>query len=168
MKTSYEERGMKFAKVLAKMFEDCETLLDFKDAIYRYNLSHKRKLHFAYGVSRIAIIRSDYVIKFDVVPVGWFVDGHAGNCETEKEFYDFAVKEGMEYLLAKPSLGEFFGHTFSVMPFVRGVDDEKKEWCNTVNDYEYDWLKEYLNDLHRGNVGYRRGKVCIIDYAWSR
>ena len=65
MKTTYEERGIKFAKVLARLFEDCYYLSDFKKVIKAYNDCHKRKLRYSNGVSRIVIIRSDYVIKFD-------------------------------------------------------------------------------------------------------
>lgn len=168
MKTTYEERGIKFAKVLARLFEDCYYLSDFKEVIKAYNNCHKRKLRYSNGVSRIVIIRSDYVIKFDYKnrERAW-VNGRAGNCETEAQVYDMAVRAGMAYLLARPTLLHINGLTCTVMPRVNGVGNDDKYWQKTCTDYEREWLYDNINDLHYNNVGYRRGKVCVIDYAWD-
>ena len=166
MKTTYEERGLKFATTLAKMFQNCVYLSDFVSVIEDYNASHSRKLIFKNGVSRIAIIRADYVIKFDYRPTGYFSDGKAGDCETELEAYECAVEAGMEYLLAKPTVKEMFGHTFSVMPRINHVGDTSRNWWDKLSLKEEDWLDLHINDLHDKNVGYRHGKVCVIDYAW--
>ena len=166
MKTTYEERGLKFATTLAKMFQTCVYLKDFVAVIEHYNMSHTRKLVYKNGVSRIAIIRSDYVIKFDYQPTGWFSDGKAGNCESELEAYECAVEDGMEYLLAKPTVKEMFGHTFSVMPRINHIGDESRRWWRGLSIEEEIWLEEHINDLHDNNVGYRNRKVCVIDYAW--
>lgn len=166
MRTTYEERGLKFATTLAKMFQNCVYLNDFVSVIEHYNASHSRKLVFKNGVSRIAIIRADYVIKFDYMPTGYFSDGIAGNCMTELEAYEYAIEDGMEYLLAKPTVREMFGHTFSVMPRINHVGDESRSWYKTVSLEEEIWLEEHINDLHENNVGYKHGKVCVIDYAW--
>lgn len=168
MKTTYEERGIKFAKVLARLFEDCYYLSDFKKVIKAYNDCHKRKLRYSNGVSRIVIIRSDYVIKFDYKnrERAW-ANGRAGNCETEAQVYDMAEQAGMAYLLAKPTLLYINGLTCTVMPRVNGVGNDDKCWQRTCTDYEREWLYDNINDLHYNNVGYRRGKVCIIDYAWD-
>ena len=85
MRKTYEERGMKFAKFLAKLFQDCVYLRDFEYVLAEYNYTHSRKLQWAHGVSRIAIMRADYVIKFDFQPVGMWEDGHAGDCYSEEE-----------------------------------------------------------------------------------
>lgn len=166
MRTTYEERGLKFATTLAKMFQNCVYLNDFVSVIEHYNASHSRKLVFKNGVSRIAIIRADYVIKFDYEPTGWFSDGIAGNCMTELEAYEYAIEDGMEHLLAKPTVREMFGHTFSVMPRINHVGDESRRWYRTVSLEEEIWLEEHIYDMHDNNVGYRHGKVCVIDYAW--
>ena len=166
MKTTYEERGLKFAETLAKMFQSCVYLSDFVAVIDNYNASHSRKLVFKNGVSRIAIIRADYVIKFDYRPTGYFSDGKAGDCETELEAYEHAIEDGIEYLLAKPTVREMFGHTFSVMPRINHVGDKEREWWKGLSPEEEVWLENNINDLHDNNVGYKNGKVCVIDYAW--
>ena len=167
MKTTYEERGLKFAEILVRMFKDCVYLNDYEKVLYEYNRSHSRKLVWKHGVSRIAIIRADYVIKFDFHPTGRWEYGQAGDCETEAEAYAEAVEAGMEHLLAKPTVREKYGHVFSVMPKINGIGDENRYWWRYCTKEEEIWLEENIEDLHDNNVGYRNGKVCVIDYAWT-
>lgn len=167
MRKTYEERGMKFAKFLAKLFQDCVYLRDFEYVLTKYNYTHSRKLQWAHGVSRIAIMRADYVIKFDFQPVGRWANGQAGDCYSEEEVYDMAVADGMEYLFAKTTVNAEYGKTFSIMPRINGVNDYNKNWWNYCTHDECEWLEEHVHDLHDGNVGYRHGKVCVIDYAWG-
>ena len=164
---NYEERAIKFAKFLDNLFADCEYLDDFEAVIMQYNRHHKRKLKYSHGVSRIAIMRSDYVIKFDFTPVGYWSNGKAGNCASEEEVYQTAVEDGMEYLLAKTTLVNVGFHTVSIMPLIRGVGNYNKDWTKFCTREEEDWLVWNINDLHSGNVGYRNRKVCVIDYAWG-
>jgi hypothetical protein len=165
--TTYEARAMKFARTLTALFSGCSTLDDFEFAIQWYNAHHSRKIRYAHGVSRIAIIRADYVIKFDMIPEGGFEDGRAGNCNSEEEVYSRACADGFEYLLAKTTVVTTEEHTFSIMPRVEHVNDLTRDWWDHCTEEEQDWLTENVNDLHCGNVGYRRGKVCVIDYAWD-
>lgn len=163
MKTTYEERGIKFGKFLAKMFENCENYGDFARAMDRYNKTHKNKLHWAHGYTRIAIIRSDYVIKFT-----YRKNTFAGDCISEQRVYEMAKKAGMEHLFAKTTLIEEYGHVFAIMPRINGVDDSKRFWWEHCTDEEHDWINKHVTDLGERNLGYRRGKVCIIDYAYTR
>lgn len=165
---NYEQRAIKFANYLAKLFQDCVYCDDFEWVLKRYNRTHSRQLKWAHGVSRIAIIRADYVIKFDFQPEGYWANGKAGNCYSEVEVYQMAIEDGMEHLLAKPTVCESYGHTFSIMPRINRVNDEQRSWWYFCTSEEYNWLDEHINDLHDGNVGYRRGKVCVIDYAWEK
>lgn len=165
-RTTYEERGAKFAEALAKRFEGCVTLDDFRHEIQRYNKTHVRKLNWDNGVSRIAILRADYVIKFDFNPTGSFSDGRAGNCFSEEAIYARAVADGMEHLLAKTTVLTLHGLTCSIMPRINGVGTDSY-WEKTVTPEEEDWLYDNLNDLHRFNYGFRKGKICVIDYAWD-
>ena len=73
MKTSYEVRAMRFAKMLAKLFENCVSLSDYEKMISIYNQNHPIPLNYNYGISRIAIIRSDYVIKSTMVMKSFMV-----------------------------------------------------------------------------------------------
>jgi hypothetical protein len=167
MKSTYEARAIKFAILLARLFIGCVYLEDFIGVIEHYNRTHSRKLHYAHGVSRIAIIRSDYVVKFDFTPVGYFKYGQAGNINSEQKVYAKAVADGMAHLLAKTTVGEYAGLTYAVMPRVYGVDRDDWCWWEHCTEEEYDWLSDNVCDLHDGNVGYRHGKVCVIDYAWG-
>lgn len=167
MKSNYEVRAMKFAHTLVKLFDGCIDLGHFEDAIEMYNMTHTRQLKYANGVSRIAIIRSDYVIKFDYRPDHCWEDGRAGNCTSEAEIYARAIRDGYEYLLAKTTVCTINGLTFSIMPKINDVGDWHRDWRNYCTADEKEWLSENLNDLHSGNVGYKNNKVCVIDYAWD-
>lgn len=167
MKTDYESRAHKFAHVLVTLFADCESLDDFEFAISEYNTTHSRPLVYAHGVSRIAIIRSDYVIKFDFRPSGWWEDGRAGSISSESRVYAQAVADGMEHLLAKITVDYEDNRVFAIMPRIRNVGDEYREWSDYCTCEESEWLEDHINDLHCKNVGYRNGKVCVIDYAWE-
>ena len=105
MKVDYEVRALKFAKVLVALFANCATYYDFVAAVELYNKTHTRKLCYASGVSRFAVMRADYVIKFDMAPEAGWEDGRAGNNDTELQVYETAVADGMEYLLAKTTPG---------------------------------------------------------------
>lgn len=167
MKSDYEVRAMKFAVILCRLFEGCATLDDFEYALFWYNEHHSRQLKWAHGVSRIAVIRSDYVIKFNMEPQDGFEDGRAGDCMSEEAMYERAVADGFEYLLAKTTVHTVEGHTFSIMPRVNSVNNYNRNWWNYCTDEEQAWLNDNINDLHEGNLGYRHGKVCVIDYAWD-
>lgn len=170
-KASYETRGINKGLQLCKVFLGCESLYDFEFCIRRYNATHKRPLKYAHGVSRITIIDTDFVVKFDYRSTSDFwKDGRAGSCESEAQFYYGKASEaGMEYLLAKPTyVSDVKTHrSFSVMPRIDRVNDLHRTWYYYCTPDEEEWLCENINDLHRGNVGYKNDKVCVIDYAWE-
>ena len=171
MKNPYEVRAMKFAAILVRLFFGCATLADFEEAIAEYNSTHSRPLNYAHGVSRIAIMRADYVIKFDLAVSDEWDDGYggcrAGDNSTEEEVYARAVDAGYDYLLAKTTIAVIGGRAVSIMPRINGVGDEWRYWGDYVTDEEYDWLTENICDLHEYNVGYRKGKPVVIDYGWD-
>lgn len=167
MKSDYEVRAIKFAHVLASLFQNCTDLGDFEDAIYNYNCTHTRKIKYEHGVSRMVIIRSDYVIKFNMHPLEDFEDGRAGDNMSESAVYKRAVKAGMAHLLAKPTIIKINNRVISIMPRINGIGNWERSWYNYCTEEEADWLDENIWDLHEGNVGYRHGKVCVVDYAWD-
>jgi len=167
MKTNYEVRAEKFAHYLASLFQDCCDLSDFEYTIEEYNATHSRKLKYAHGVSRIAIIRADYVIKFNMYPEEGFEDGRAGDNFSENQVYQKAVEAGMAHLLAKSTTIEIDGRVISIMPRVNGINNWERQWYNYCTEEEADWLENNIYDLHEGNLGYRHGKVCVVDYAWD-
>ena len=160
MKTSYEIRAMKFAKILSLLFKDCVSLADFKCAIKKYNETHRYPLHWDYGISRVAIIRSDYVIKFN-----YGYNRSFGDCFSERRVYELAERDGMSHLLAKTTIVSFNGYSCAIMPRIKGINNEHKYWVEHCTADEYLWLYEHVFDLHSGNVGYKNGRVCVIDYA---
>lgn len=167
MKTDYESRARKFAHVLITLFAGCASLDDFEFAIQEYNATHSRPLVYDHGVSRIVIIRSDYVIKFNYTPSGWWEDGRAGSISSEARVYEQAVADGMEHLLAKITVEKEDDRIFAIMPRIRNVGDDDRDWSDYCTCEESEWLEDHINDLHSKNVGYRNGKVCVIDYAWE-
>ena len=167
MKSDYESRARKFAHILITLFAGCVDLNDFVFAIQEYNATHSRPLVYAHGVSRIAIIRSDYVIKFNIRPSGFWKDGRAGSISSEARVYEQAVADGMEHLLAKVTVDKENDRIFAIMPRIRNIGNESRNWYNYCTYEESEWLESHINDLHENNVGYRNGKVCVIDYAWE-
>lgn len=170
--TPYEYRALRFAqKVLCPLFEDCYTLDDFILAIRDYNNRHSVKLVYHFGVSRIAIVRADYVVKFNFTPDEEWNDGtglcRAGDNETEYEMYQKAVRDGFAHLLAKTTPFIYHGRRFAIMPRIDHVGDGSRLWWDTVTEEEYDWLEDNVYDLHDNNVGYKNGKVVVIDYAFT-
>lgn len=164
---NYEVRALKFAEtVLAPLFQDCYTLSDYENQIFNYNVTHKRPLRYDHGVSRITILRNDYVIKFDIIPTGNFSDGRAGNCESELQIYEQAVEDGFSHLLAKPSLHYWGSKPFLIQPLVKGVGLRTDWWRFCSGEEEY-WLDHNIYDLHAYNYGFRKGQICIFDYAWG-
>lgn len=168
MKTSYEVRAPKTAKKLIKLFSNCVYFEDFEETIDEYNYTHVRQIRYSHGVSRIAVFCNDYVIKFNLKPQGRFSYGQAGNIDSEKKVYEKAVADGMAHLLAKTTVGEYNGVKYAVMPKIGRVWDESRRWQDYCTEAEKEWLNDNLNDLHPGNLGYRNGKVCVIDYAWDK
>ena len=158
--STYEERGTKFAKFLAELFANCYELEDFEEVISAYNKTHKNRLKYRHGVSRIAILRSDYVIKFN-----YGDEDFAGDCVSEARVYAKAVEAGMEHLLAKTTVLYLNGLICSVMPRIKGVGSHRG-W-NNLTLREKAWLGANINDLHRNNYGYKNRKICVVDYAWD-
>lgn len=171
MKNTYEARAFKFAALLVRLFASCATLEDFEEVICEYNATHTIPLQYAHGVSRIAILRADYVIKFNLLPDDdWMeCDGtcRAGDNFTEANVYARAERDGYAYLLAKTTLVHMGNRLLSIMPRINGVNDWYRYWGDHVTEEEYDWLCENVHDIHEGNVGYYRGKPVVIDYGWD-
>lgn len=137
-----------------------------KQAIKTFNEQTGRKVKFSHGCVRIAMITSDYVVKYD-----FDADEAAclGGGEDEVSFYEIAKAEGYAYLFAQVTRFVYEGHYFYIMPRIKGISErnywhadhwmtpEEREWCDKHN----------LSDLHCNNYGFRNGKVCIIDYAYQ-
>ena len=168
MKNDYETRAKKFLEKIFPFIED--NMFDpyyVEDAIENFNDKYNRKVKVNYGEARIALITSDYVIKYD------YDDDcieEIGGCENEIELYAQAVADGFDYLFAKTMRYNYKGYSFYIMPKINHIGEYRNLYRHA--DYymtfaEKTWCEEHnLTDLHCNNYGFRKGKVCIIDYAY--
>lgn len=165
MRNSYEVRAQRFVREIFPFLMDCVNCYDYEKATYNYMIEHPtRNVGFAHGLTRVALITSDYVVKIDYneEQVARF-----GGGEKEIAFYAMAEREGMAHLFAKITRYDFCGRTFYIMPRVKGVSEERWEdaWCYMTEE-EADWCLDHnLYDLHARNYGLHKGKVTIIDYG---
>lgn len=165
MRNTYEIRAQKFIRAIAPYFVDCEDLFDFQRAIFDFMMDHPRRhIHYDHGMTRFAIITSDYVIKIDYSPENI---KQFGGGEQEIAFYQMAEREGMAHLFAKISRYDFNGRRFYIMPKVTGIDEDRWEdaWYYMTAE-EWEWCEDHnLHDLHCKNYGIMNGKVKIFDYG---
>ena len=161
MKTDYKVRAEKFAHVLVRLFANCKYLEDFEYAVRQYNDTHCHQLKIAHGISRIAIIRSDYVIKFHRRAD---FEGWAGDNTSERKMYEKAVDDGYDYLLAEINLVNVDDVQVAIMPRIYGIDTTYH-----YEDYltwdEQEWVEQNIGDIHSKNFGIRNNTVCFVDYA---
>ena len=165
MRSSYEVRAQRFIEELFPYLLYCVDCEDYLGAVLDYMVDHPhRNVEFDHGMTRVAFITSDYVVKVD------YSDDNVarfGGGEKEIEFYSMAETEGMAYLFAKISRYDYCGQTFYIMPRVKGVG--AGGWHDAwdyMTDEETDWCLDHnLYDLHSKNFGLYKGKITIIDYG---
>ena len=164
MKTDYITRAKKFIKDIYPYIMNIRTSpFQYIRAIETFNAIHSRKVEVAHGVSRIALITSDYVVKIEYNEEEVT---RVGGCESEMAFYEFAQSQGFEYLFAKITLFEYNGRKFYIMPRVQGIGRFEYSYAEDVTTgTESSFLRSYLYDLHDENYGWYNGHVVIIDYA---
>ena len=167
MKSSYLVRATRFLHAIYPYI--CDDLTDWyhvRNGVDNFNRDRTRNVELSNGSARMALITSDYVVK-------WDYDEEAvkeiGGCVDEWELYQDAVMDGYEYLLAKTDLVVIEGHTFSIMPRIRNIGAQHHH--GDIEDYltfdEYRWLLGMVSDLHSWNWGIVNNKACVIDYAMS-
>lgn len=124
-----------------------------------YTMYH-RKVLIHYGISRLAFITSNYVIKIDYSDEGF------GTSEDELMLYELAQQDGYAYLFAKPTKFEYNNITFYIMPRVYGIKGSHYDAEHYMTDDELHWCSKHnLSDLHNGNFGLSHHKITIFDYA---
>jgi hypothetical protein len=167
MKSSYTERAARFLRTIYPLLDghwnspwECRRIMSL------YSCEHSRKVFVRSGVSRIAIITSDYVIKFDY---NEREVNRVGGCESEVEFYQFAKQEGFGYLFAEITPFIYNGRTFYIMPRVNGVGRVEYSYAEDfLEGEERAFADEYLNDLHDENYGWYHKRPVIFDYACNQ
>ena len=160
---NYIERAKDFIEQVYPYIAICRNPWDARNRIEMFNADFDRKVAVSSGLSRIALITSDYVVKFDYDP-----DEVAciGGCESEMELYATAKREGFAYLFAEITAFSYNGRCFYIMPRIRGIGSGRHYAENYMTPAEKDFCRRYrVTDLHTENYGFRKGHVCVIDYA---
>ena len=161
---SYEERAKDFIKEIFPIIADVNTPWSVREKIAIFNHQNRRNIIVGNGLSRIALITSDYVVKWD-----YDEDevGIIGGCENEIELYALAKEDGFEYLFAKITRYQYNDRTFYIMPRITGIGRHEYNYADEyMTEAEKKWCNNHsLTDLHCNNYGFRNGHVCIIDYA---
>lgn len=163
---NYEARAKDFIAQIYPYIENCKTTDSIYNVINKFNIEHHRKVKVARGSTRVVLITSDYVIKFDYD--GWGKNTF-GSCRSESRMYKQAVKEGYAYLLAKITpYRQHYNRTFYIMPKITGIGREWDDAENFVEDEEaYKWLCDNIGDRHFMNYGWKDGHIVMIDYAYN-
>lgn len=159
----YVERAKDFVEQVYPYIAECMSPWKMDCFIRKFNADFDRKVIVRSGLSRIALITSDYVVKFDYDPEE--VDC-IGGCENEEEIYAFALREGVASLFAKTTRYEYENRIFYIMPRVRGIGSGRWYAEHYMTEQEKDFCRRYkITDLHTNNYGFIKGKVCLVDYA---
>jgi len=160
MKTDYTVRAQKFLNEIFPVIEKfLDDPYDLADALFDYCEKNHMRVNVRNGVSRWAIIRSDYVIKYDYDKECW-----AGNCPNEVIKYAQAEEDGYAYLFAKITPVISHNITFYVMPRIKNIGCHRSLIRALTND-EWDYIFSMTDDLHCNNYGWENDKPVIIDYA---
>lgn len=166
MKNSYEVRAKKFVESFDAYLTDRKNICRVREAVSHFNEDFYRKVKICYGAVRIALLTSDYVIKWDYDSVN---ASFVGGCRAESSFYNKKIKKsGYEYLFAKITRYRYNGKTFYIMPRIDKLAKEKEADYieDFLNQEEIDFIDEIgLGDLHNENWGFIKGQPIIIDYA---
>ena len=162
---TYVERAQDFIQQIYPFIEkDMFHPIKIGAPINQFNKQFSRKVKYYYGCARIALLTSDYVVKYD------FDEDEVaclGGCENEVARYALAKREGFAHLFAEITPYEYQNHTFYIMPRIYGIErnPEYKGWHYMTYEERQWCLNHEITDLHCGNYGFRNGHICIIDYA---
>lgn len=162
---NYEERAKDFIKaIFPYIAKNMESPYYVRENINKFNKENSRNVKMRAGCARIALLTSDYVVKFDYDREE--VDS-IGGCANEVYMYDIAEREGFAYLFAKITHVIYQNHDFYIMPRIEGVDDCNGSAWHHMTIAEANWCHNHsVTDLHSGNYGFRNGHVCIFDYGY--
>lgn len=174
MKHTRVERATRFIERLfpefggyfTKKYLDWEDFCSLEEKMAVYNKTHSRNILVKSGSARVALITSDYVVKYDRDREN---KSSVGDCEDELRAYNFVKKKGYDYLFAEIEKIVVNGYSFYVMPRVEvKYSDQIYHEVAALSPPEQDFIDRYFEDLHDENYGYNQsGRPIIIDYAWN-
>ena len=165
MKSNYEVRAQRFIEKIAPIVPkilNSSTIMRMREIVAQFNDENHRKVVVSKGLTRVALISSDYVIKID-----YHRDVIFGDCESELHIYEIAKADGYDYMFAKITRYPYNGINYYIMPRINGINpDRYEEAWDYMDDNEREWCYEHnLIDLHSGNYGWHNKHIVIIDYA---
>lgn len=163
MKSNYVARAKKFLEQVYPYIKDCEDEWDLDKALRKFNQDYHRKVQTNSGSTRVVMITSDYVIKYDYD--GWG-KGTWGTCKDEVRMYRKAKRDGYAHLFAEITpVRANYNKTFYIMPRINGVGRYEDDAIEYVDGNEFMYLYHNVNDLHNGNYGWKDKHIVMIDYA---
>ena len=169
MKSDYRVRAYKFIMNILPYIKDClYNEREVEDRIWQFNASCNRNLKFAAGSARIALITSDYVIKWDYDLKN--VED-IGGCDEETRAYKEAVNAGFGYLCAECTQVVVNNIHFNIMPRINNIGRKAhhgKEIDEFLTAEEYEWIREFNKDIHSYNWGIKNNKAVMIDYGFTQ
>ncbi len=164
--SSYLHRAQRFARMVYPFISSC---LDDPRMVERGVAKFNNRYHLHacvyHGISRIAIVNSDYVVKMDYGDEGLTY----GDCRLECKVYKRAKQDGFSYLLAEITPYNYNDTTFYIMPRIRCIGYAAEQGEDSIypflSDEESDWVSENLYDMHCMNFGRKGTRPVIVDYA---
>lgn len=162
---NYIERAKDFIEEIYPYIKDHMSPFNINACLREFNMTHSRNVKCYHGCARIALLTSDYVIKFD-----YDKDEVEclGGCENEVRMYAWASEQGFGYLFAEITPYYYKGHNFYIMPRIYGIGTGRYRAWHYMTEAECDFCeRNHISDLHSNNYGFRNGKICIIDYAYQ-
>lgn len=157
----YKDNAREFLKEFVPILEKT---MGFGSAVRAYNYG-KIKAHqvsMNCGATRVAILGSDFVVKFDYGDR--FNIREFGGCATEYRFYRSTLAHDKSYLpcLMEMSKIKVYNHYYYIMPKATRVGNTS---YRRFSAEERRWLNNRVWDLHKGNLGVFNGRAVVIDYA---
>jgi len=169
MKSDYRVRALNFLRAIFPYIENnLYSVSGTEFNVQEYLSDHpSRKVEVNCGSARIALITSDYVVK-------WDYDNEnvrdIGGCEKEYEIYKKVESAGFGYLFAMATLVNYNGVTFEIMPRIKAIGPKHHptDIIYMLSSIEESWLRSMgiLYDLHHWNWGIMKSRPVIVDYAY--
>lgn len=163
MKSNYITRAKKF---LAQIAPYLERFKNVNEAVCEFNYDHRRNVIVKRGMTRYALLSSDYVVKWD------YNEQHVqrfGGCENEFSIYQQAENAGYGYLFAQITPVEGYKKKFYIMPRIDKIAMDAGKDCIdeylTEDEQEYIYWDLCVGDIHDENWGFLNGDPVLIDYA---
>ena len=159
---TYMEDAVKALDSLYPYIKDCREPWSLEDNIKWYNAVFHTQYKVKSGAARMAIIGDTFVIKVDYAHENV---RDIGGCLREYNFYNRVKDTIGGNVLCPISRVKKPRRYYYIMPCASDVGSYRSRVIPRV--YR-DWLeKNHVQDLHSNNLGFYKGHVVVIDYAFN-